>query len=370
LIRWLESGILEDDLFSKRFGGDVNRIFPLILFLVFLPASLPADVITLKNGDRITGKIVKKDGASLTIAGELTGEVTVPWDAVTNVTSDEPLNVVLPGDETVVGRIEGSADRIEVATPAGPRSAGFQEVGAIRNAAQQRASERFLDPGVFDLWAGYFDLGFSLARGNARTNTFTNAFNASRVTPRDKATVYFNQVRSTATIDGISDATAEAIRGGWAYNKNVSPRTFFNMFNDYEYDRFQDLDLRFVLGGGAGFNPIRTERTRLDIPVGFAYNREKFDTPLIRNSGEAYWGDEFTYKVNSTTSLRQAFRMFHNLTDSGIYRINFDLGASMSIRRWIAWQVTASNRMLSNPVAGRKRADVLVTTGFRFSFAR
>jgi putative salt-induced outer membrane protein YdiY len=298
------------------------------------------------------------------------GQVAVPWEAVTTVASDDPLTVVLPGDKAVLGRIAGSADRIEVTTESARETAAFGEIGAIRDAAQQRIYERFLHPGVFDLWTGYFDLGLSLARGNARTNTFTTAFSASRVTGSDKASLYFNQIYATATIDGQSDTSADAIRGGWAYTKNVSPRIFFNLFNDYEFDRFQDLDLRFVLGGGAGLNPIRNERARLDIPIGFAYNRESFSTPLIRHSGEAYWGDEFTYKLNSTTSLRQAYRMFHNLTDRGIYRINFDLGATTSIRNWIAWQVTASDRFLSNPVEGRKRNDVLLTTGFRFSIRR
>jgi putative salt-induced outer membrane protein YdiY len=243
-------------------------------------------------------------------------------------------------------------------------------VGAIRNAAEQRTYERFLNPGVLDLWAGYVDLGLSLARGNARTNTFTTAFNGSRVTLSDKATVYFNQIYATATLDGISAQSAEAIRGGIGYNKNFSQRLFFNAFNDYEYDRFQNLDLRFVIGGGAGYTAIKTDTTRLDLPLGFAYNRERFSTPLTRDSGEAYWGDEFTYKMNSRVSFRQAFRIFHNLTETGEYRINFDLGSAMALNKWLSWQVTASDRFLSNPVVGRQRNDVLLTTGFRVSFAR
>jgi putative salt-induced outer membrane protein YdiY len=341
-----------------------------IAFTLILVAPAAADLVTLKNGDRITGRIVKKDGGTLTIAGELTGNVSVPWDAVTAISSDNPLTVVLPGDKPVLGKLSGKEQRLEVVTEAGREAAGFAEVGAIRNAAEQRTYERFLDPGIFNLWRGQVDIGFSLARGNARTNTFTTGFNASRVTTSDKTTVHFNQIYATATVEGVSDTSADAIRGGWAYNRDVSPRIFFNVFNDYEFDRFQDLDLRFVIGGGAGFNPVRNERARLDVPIGIAYNREKFSTPLTRDSGEAYWGDEFTYRLNSLTSMRQAFRMFHNLKDSGIYRINFDLGATTALRNWLGWQISAGSRFLSNPVAGRKRADLLITTGFRFSFAR
>jgi putative salt-induced outer membrane protein YdiY len=339
---------------------------------IALAALIPlwADVISLKNGDRITGKIIKKDGDKLSIKGDLMGDLTVPWDSVTSVTSDQPLTVVLPGDKSVVGPVSTTEQRIEVAAPTGRETVSMAEVGAIRNEDEQRTYERFLKPGWLDLWAGYFDLGFSLARGNARTDTFTTAFNATRATLSDKTTVYFNQIYSTALIEGVSAASAEAVRGGWSYNKNVSKRFFFNAFNDYEYDRFQNLDLRFVIGGGAGWNPILTERTRLDIPFGVAYNREQFNTPLTRNSAEAYWGDDLTYKMNGSVSFRQAFRLFNNLTDTGVYRINFDLGSAIALNKWLAWQVTASDRYLSNPVVGRKRNDVLLTTGFRISFAR
>jgi len=74
-----------------------------------------------------------------------------------------------------------------------------------------------------------------------------------RATTKDKTTVYFNQIYATATVDQKSRSNrAKASRGGWGYNRNVSPRMFLNTFNDYEYDEFQSLDLRFVLGARAG----------------------------------------------------------------------------------------------------------------------
>ena len=137
---------------------------------------------------------MKKDGGKLTVKGDLTGDVTVPWDAVTAVSSDQPLTVVLPGDRTVKGPISSTPQGIEVALGPERASAPLADVGAIRNDAEQRTYERFLDPRLLDLWAGYFDLGYSLARGNARTSMFTTALNASRVTLSDKTSVYFNQI--------------------------------------------------------------------------------------------------------------------------------------------------------------------------------
>jgi len=340
-----------------------------------------ADTVILKNGDKITGKAIKKSGDKLTFNGDLVGEITIGWAAVASLATDEPVTVELPGGKTLLGQLATEQETVAVKAGTSSQTAPLADVKAMRNAAEQRAYERLLNPGIGELWAGHVDLGYSVTRGNARTNTLSSAFNAERVTRNDKTVVYFNQVYASATINRTAAATARATRGGWGYSRGISRRAFLNLFNDYEYDRFQNLDLRFVLGGGAGYSVLKSERTRLDLLGGAAYNREKFGpddsqqtTPpileLVRNSAEAYWGDDFTYKVSGATSIRQSYRMFNNLTNTGVYRINFDLGMATQLRKWLSWQVTASNRFLSNPVPGRQRADLLLTTGVRVNFGK
>jgi len=143
-----------------------------------------------------------------------------------------------------------------------------------------------------------------------------------------------------------------------------------NVFNDYEKDRFQSLNLRFVLGGGLGYSVIKSDRTRLDILGGIDYNRSSFEALPTQSSAEAYFGDDWTYKLSGITALNQSFRIFPDITRSGEYRMNFDIGAATTLRKWLSWQLTASDRYLSDPVFGRKRNDVLLTTGLRVSFAR
>jgi hypothetical protein len=342
----------------------------LVISSLLFSGLLFADQLTLKNGDRVTGKIVKKDGGKITIKTDLMGDVTIPWDAVTAIASDQPLTVVLPDGKSVAGKVSSAEGKMDVATATAVESAPLPQVSTIRNADEQKAYERLLHPRLLELWAGYFDLGLAAARGNAKTTTFTTAFNAVRETRTDKITLYYNQIYATATVDQKNAATAEAVRGGWAYNRNMNPRLFLNTFNDYEYDQFQSLNLRFVAGGGAGFAAIKKGNQELDLLAGAAYERENFSTPLTRSSAEVYWGDDYTHKLSAKTSLRQSFRMFNNLSDTGVYRMNFDLAASTNFRKWLAWQITASDRFLSNPVAGRQRNDILLSTGFRVNFAR
>jgi putative salt-induced outer membrane protein len=342
-----------------------------IAILPFFVCLVWADQVTLKNGDRVSGKILKKDGASLAFKSSVFGEVTIPWEKVEQVATDEDVTVVLPDGKSVLGKLGTQDNKLEVTTPTSRESVTLANVSAIRNTDEQKAYERLQHPSIFNLWTGYADLGVSLARGNADTTTINSALNASRETRTDKTLAYFNQIYATGQLlDGTSASTAQAIIGGLAYNRNLSPRLFVNLFNSYEYDKFQDLDLRFVIGGGLGYSVIKNERTQLDLLGGADYNHEKYSTPLTRNSAELSFGDILTHKISKATSITQALRIFPNMSDLGQYRINFEFGTVTTLTRLLAWQLTFSDRYQSNPVEGRKNNDILFTTGIRVNFSR
>ena len=359
---------------KRRFKLTQTNWRPQVLLLLVLVAAhgVQADQITLKNGDRITGAIVKKDGKTLTIKTESLGVLTVPWEQVATLQSDGRLNVVLPDGRTVQATLQTSEGKVELKETR--QTLAPAEVVTIRDAEEQVVYERMLNPPWSRLWAGTATIGFAGTQGNAQTRTFTVALNAARTTNTDRASLYFNAVKASAMINGVDAGTAQAVRGGWGYNHTVSSRFFASAFNDYEYDRFQNLDLRFVLGGGLGYKAWKGERGWLDFVGGLAYNREKFSPAspapaFTRNSAEAYWGEDFGYKLNAVTSVVQSFRMFNNLSDTGQYRMNFDLGANTRLLKWLTWNLGFSDRYLSNPVPGRKNNDIMYTTGIGIAFA-
>ncbi|MEZ5354775.1 MAG: DUF481 domain-containing protein, partial [Bryobacteraceae bacterium] len=318
-----------------------------------------ADQVTMKNGDRLTGSVIKKDAKNLVFKSDIAGPVTIPWEQVVSLTADTPVNVGISGGETVLGTVSTNADKsLEIKSGGAAKTVLSEQIATIRNAAEQAAYERLLAPRLTDLWAIGGNIGFAGTRGNARTSTFTIPISANRVTNSDKTSLYFNFIKASATVNNVSSQTAQAVRGGWAYNRNLSPRLFLNLFNDYEYDRFQNLDLRMVLGGGVGFGVWKSERGRLDLVGGIAWNREKFDPPggpapaidpdpFVTNKAEAYWGDDLTYALNSRVSFFQGYRMFNTLNKvldnrdkiSMVrgYRQNFDAGVSAKLTKWLTW---------------------------------
>jgi hypothetical protein len=193
------------------------------------------------------------------VKSEIFGEVTIPWASVAGLSSETDVTVTTTGGESLTGPVVSVGTDVQVSTLAGAKTLPLATVSSIRGTEEQHAWERLQNPGWLQLWQGNFDMGLALARGNARTDTLTTTFQATRATRVDKLTTHFNQIYGTARINGVTGAIANAVRGGWAYDRNVAGRLFLSTLNDYEHDRFQNLDLRFVLGTGLGVNAIKRE---------------------------------------------------------------------------------------------------------------
>ena len=73
-----------------------RRIFLLssVACLFFMTAR--ADQVVMKNGDRVTGSIIKKDGNNLTIKTTQFGVVTASWDQVESVLADKRAGLEVP----------------------------------------------------------------------------------------------------------------------------------------------------------------------------------------------------------------------------------------------------------------------------------
>jgi small nuclear ribonucleoprotein (snRNP)-like protein len=360
----------------------VRRAVLFALLLCLTAGAARADQVTLKNGDRLTGTIVKSDAKTLIIKTEFAGDVNVQWDAVTAIVSSQTLHLSLKDGQTIVGTVTTTDSKFDVVTKeTGPIAASKDAVVAVRNDSEQKAYddevERLRHPHLTDFWSGVLDTGLSLTRGNSESLTYSLAGKAARVTDRDKITVYTTAIYANSTVNGVSSTTAHAIAGGIRGDLNIREKLFVFAFTDFAYDAFQHLDLRNVIGGGLGYHVIKTENTTFDVFGGGSFDQEYFSpnppaqlTSVTRKSGELVIGEELATKLNNRTTLSERFVFYPNITDTGNYRFQFNTTAATKLKGWLSWQVSFTDGYLSNPLPGLKTNDLLLSTGIRLTFGK
>ena len=359
-----------------------------ILSLSLLPLPVFADQLTLKNGDRLSGTIVKSDddAKTLLIKTDLAGDVTVKWDAITTIVSSQPLHIMLSDGRVIVGRVSTTDGILEIATDGGTVPAAHDAVKAIRDNATQAEIDRLQHPRLRDYWSGLFDLGLSLTEGNSSTAALTIAGKASRVVPKNKLTLYYTEVYSRDSNESPALTTANAIHAGVRDEFNLIPRVYAFAFTDFDEDALQHLDLRNVIGGGLGYHIINAKKTQFDVFGGASFNQEYFASYTIanpapppvllfepsqsRHSAEIVAGESLSTKLGPRTTVSEQLSFFPNLSSTGEYRVTFDANAVTKLKTWLGWQTTFSDRYISDPPFGLKGNDLLLSTGLRLTFGK
>jgi putative salt-induced outer membrane protein YdiY len=215
-------------------------------------------------------------------------------------------------------------------------------------------------------------IGASLAAGNTKSSNLTIAGEAVRATAQDKATLYGNlqNARSAGT------TTADQLRLGGRYDYNLGPVWFAFGGLDLERNKFANLKLRNQLSGGLGYHAIKTPTTTWDLFAGVGLTGDKYIAARsidgAARSSYSYTSlllaEESTHKLSDTTSFKQRLALFPNLKNSGEFRATFDAGLAVAMSKTMNLNVGLGIVHNSDPGAGRKATDSLLTTGISVKF--
>jgi putative salt-induced outer membrane protein len=150
---------------------------------------------------------------------------------------------------------------------------------------------------------------------------------------------------------------------------------------DFYHDSLQNLDLRALFGGGLGLHAIKRPATTLDLLAGANYTHESYSSFVLppippgtivpavtRSLAGLTLGDEFMHKLGKSSVFTQNLYFYPNLSQTGQYRATFNVGLITKINNWLGWQSSFGDIYVSNPPTGKKKNDLLLSTGLNFSF--
>lgn len=355
--------------------GFLTLVMPLaISSLVF------ADQVTLKNGDRLTGSVVKGDAKTLVLHTEAAGDITIQFSAIQEIRTEQELHVSLKDGKSAVGPVSTTEGKIEVATKtSGTVEVPKEDLTLIRNDAEQQAYEKSLHPGLRRGWNGGANVGFSVSRGNSQSENLALAFNAAHPTLHDKITIYASSINTKNEL-ATPTTVANLVQGGFRYDWNLNPRLFVFGAADFMSNALQFLDLRGVYSGGFGFRAIKSDATTLNILGGANFTHETYSNGALISPGvfASYGrtnrfaaltlGEELNQKLGKSTVVTQNLYFYPDLQQTGEYRGTFNLGTVTKISKWLGWQNQFGDIYVSNPPTGSKKNDIIITTGLNVTF--
>lgn len=335
---------------------------PLLLFTSVINAA--ASELVLKNGDRVSGKIVSQNDDTVVVETVYAGKVTIARTYIERIDGEASVakasvesKPVSAGGPSETSSAAGSSSATTAETPAMKFSVGSSNRFSAR--LSKFASE----------WDGNANIGFSYTSGNANNITMTTGLRAVRANPNGGVSVYFRSLWNSTHGSIASTTTQNAYWGGGRYDRNISKKYFSFVSYDFERDKPRKLNFRSVVGGGIGHRTIKSENTELELLTGIAWNRT-WQTGFDTNTPEGLAGIVLKHKINSRLKFQNNFNFFQNVTDISEYRILFDTMISVDVTRRVGVYFSIGDRFNNDPLGHAKKNDFLLTTGLKWNFGK
>lgn len=259
--------------------------FSIILFhflltaCLFLPSAF-ADEILLKNGDQISGKIVKKIGTKIYIKTSYAGEIAIKWKEVNGITTDEPVEILLTDESITDGTATGSqVGSVELKESA--QRIRLEDISCIN------PPPHISGKGVS--WSGHINAGGAVADGN----TDNKAVHVDgEIIARKKKQRYTAETKYNYAQD--SDVETESnFFGSFKYDHFINGKWYLTGKTSYEKDKFKDLNHRTKIGAGTGYQVWDSKLISLSLEGGLDYVVEDFRTVEDEEYPAASWALNF-----------------------------------------------------------------------------
>lgn len=339
------------------------KILCLLLCCVAAPAVLCADQVYLKNGDRLTGKIVSLTEGKMVLNSDLAGAVTIDMKNIRTFSSEMPVEIHLK-DGTVLHQPVEAAEPNEFALKGGePLQAQKVPLAAVASINPPPVPKA--------KWTGSVSGAVGVTSGNTKANSITGSVSVARRTEQDRSTVEGDIAKSSQTDRDTGESrTSEnwwRLRGQYDY---FFTKKFFGFGNGrYEKDEIAGVNRRVVVGGGAGYQWIENDTTAFSTNLGLASLFTKYDNvPETNNQLALQAGYTFSRQLLKNTKFLNDLTIYPSLDKFS----NYFLTSTAELRASLTKAMFANFKIIFNydttPAPDRGNTDIKYLLGVGLSF--
>jgi putative salt-induced outer membrane protein YdiY len=339
------------------------RILIALVCLMLFVQSGQADELVLKNGDRLTGKIVRLVDGKMVFKSDVAGDVTVELSNIQTFSSTDPITVNLKDNTGLKQRVlSAEAGRFAVE--------GSEDLKAQQFAVADIVS---INPPAKPIpkWTGDISAGITSTHGNTKTEMISANANATKRAEQDRITASADYAKGEQEDPDTGETVT--IENWWRakgkYDYFFSKKAYGYLDGRYEKDAVAALDRRVIVGVGGGYQWIESDDMNFSTEFGLASLYEKFDNQTDSNS-------EMSFQVgyNFDKKLRKNIKFTHDLTyypaidKFSDYYLTSTAGIRADFTEKIFLTLKAIFNYDATPATGRGSTDTKYFLGLGYRF--
>jgi putative salt-induced outer membrane protein YdiY len=306
-----------------------------------------ADEIRLRNGDVLTGTVIKKETDKVLFKTAYAGEISILWSEVESIQSDEPLHVMLKDDSSLRTKL-GSSEKGKVVIQSPSLAANEIPIEELQ----------YINPspevsGLGVNWSGRVNVGGALTDGNTDTEAFNLDTEAVARSKTKRFTI--GAIVNRAESRGID--TQFNSRGYLKYDHFLSKKWYVYANSAFENDKFRDIKLRSSLGVGSGYQLFEMPTMNLFIEGGLNYINTDFYVAESESYPAARWSAKYDQLVLGKTKFFHEHEILASLEDADNILLFSKTGLRVPVNERLHAAAQYNYDWSKTPAPGREEAD-------------
>jgi Protein of unknown function, DUF481 len=316
------------------------------------------DVVTLANGDRITGEIVRLERGRLEFKTDDAGTLYLEWDKLSRLVTTRLVEVLTTDGRRFLGSFGRAADR------------SITVVTSEREVSLQMSEVTLITPIGTSFWRqldGSIDAGFSYTKSSGVAQLNMNSDTVYRkLASRARLTASLTQTKKDDDSGRDDRAFVEM-----SYLRYPWQRWFILTAGRFETNESLGVTLRSQIGAAAGPRLVNSNRAQLALGAGLAFNHEQGVDVESTQNVEALFTFETAYYTydRPKTNFDFSFQYYPSLSNTGRQRVQLDAGAKRELLKdlFVALNLynTYDNRP-PNPAADTNDVGIVLSIGWTY----
>ncbi|OAM51498.1 hypothetical protein A7981_08385 [Methylovorus sp. MM2] len=321
----------------------------MFLSLFGLVSQAQADEIRLKNGDVLTGQVIKKETNTVIFRTSYAGDININWLEVASIKSDNPLFVVLEDRKKFNGALAPTESGKVVIQAADAKEVAETDLEKVKYI---NPSPELVRGGM--KWTGRFNVGGTWTQGNTETRALRADAESIVRTLQNRYTVgaVFNRAEDRG------DNTQFNSRGYAKYDHFVSEKWYLYANSSVAQDRFQDIRLRTTVGGGNGYQMFESPNLNLALEGGLNYINETHYEADDESYPSVRWAVKYDQMLlNGLTQFFHEHEAFVGLTRTDEILVFSKTGFRFPLTSRLNASTQLNLNWDKSPAPGREKAD-------------